>query len=374
MATLRVSKRLDGVELSLIRRVLSAAPPGAINLGFGEPDLATPPSIVEAARAAIERPRLGYSPNAGLPELREAVARAYGPEGAGPDGVSVTVGAAEALLVAMLSWVDPGDEVLVPDPGYPAYAAIARIAGATPVPYRLPASTGFQLDPGALEAAMSPRTRLLILNTPANPSGRVMDEAALRTVRDLARSRDLLVVSDEVYRDLRFGGRAPSYLDVEDDAVVVGSLSKSASMTGWRVGWVLGPPERIRWMTVTHQYAVTCAPTHSQWAALAAFEAPARRALEAWVDVLERRRDLLCELVERRLGWRTVRPEGTFYVLVEAAPGGGSLELAMRLLERARVITIPGEAFGREAEGFLRLSFSLPEEDIREAVDRIARV
>jgi aspartate/methionine/tyrosine aminotransferase len=373
MGSPRVAKRLEDIRLSLIRRVLGAAPEGSINLGFGEPDFATPASIVSAARAALETPRLGYTANTGLPALREAVARAYAPAGAGPEWVCVTVGAEEALLVALLTWVDPGDEVLVPDPGYPAYAALVRIAGATPVPYRLPEAGGFRFELSALEEGIGPRARAVVINSPANPSGSVMRREDMARVRELARARELLVVSDEVYRELWLEEPAASFWDEPGDGIVVGSLSKSASMTGWRLGWAIAPPDRIEWMTVTHQYAVTCAPTHSQWAALAAFEDEAKGELSSWRRELSRRRDLLVSLVEGRLGWRCVVPEGTFYLLAEAAPDGRSLDLAVRLLESGKVVTIPGEAFGDEARRYLRLSFSVSEGEIREAVDRLER-
>ena len=364
------ASRLDGVGISLIRRVLEAAPPDAINLGFGEPTFDTPRAILRAAHQTLDEGRLGYTATAGLPELRQAIAE-YSGDRISPDSVLVTVGAQEALFATMLAWLGPGQEVLVPDPGFPAYPAIARLAGASPVTYPLSASHGFRFSADALESLISPRTQALVLNSPANPTGVIIPLEELRKVAKLAAEHELLVISDEVYREIYFGERPPSYLDVSTDGVVVSSLSKFASMTGWRLGWAVSPPERIEPIRVIHQYAVTCAPAHSQKAALAAFGTEAQREAESFRRRLRHRRDLLATLVRERLGFSPLVPDATFYMLIEAAPAGDSLGTSMELVEQARVITIPGAAFGEEASRFLRLSFSVEEEEIRAGVERI---
>ena len=364
------ASRLDGVGISLIRRVLEAAPPDAINLGFGEPTFDTPRAILRAAHETLDQGRLGYTATAGLPELRQAIAE-YSGDRISPDSVLVTVGAQEALFATMLAWLAPGQEVLVPDPGFPAYPAIARLAGASPVAYPLRASEGFQFSAAALESLISPRTRALVLNSPANPTGVIIPLAELRAVAKLAAEHDLLVISDEVYREIYFGERPPSYLDVSTDGVVVSSFSKFASMTGWRLGWAVCTPERMEPIRVIHQYAVTCAPAHSQKAAVAAFGTDAQREAESFRRELGHRRDLLATLVRERLGLSPLIPEATFYMLIEAAPAGDSLRTAMELVEQARVITIPGAAFGEEASRFLRLSFSVEEQEIRHGIERL---
>jgi aspartate/methionine/tyrosine aminotransferase len=206
---------------------MEAAPLGAINLGFGEPTFDTPKAILQAAHRAVDAGRLGYTPTAGIPELRQAIADYSGSE-LGADSVLVTVGTQEALFATMLAWLDLGDEVLVPDPGFPAYPAIARLAGARPVSYPLSASEGFRFHTESLESRITPRTRALILNSPANPTGGIISREELRKVAELAREQQLLVISDEVYREIYFADRPPSYLDVSSDGVVVSSLSKSA--------------------------------------------------------------------------------------------------------------------------------------------------
>lgn len=364
------ASRLDAVGISLIRRVLEAASPDAINLGFGEPTFDTPRSIVLAAHASLDESRLGYTATAGLPTLRSAIA-AYSGEFLDAESVLVTVGSQEALFVALMAWVDPGQEVLVPDPGFPAYEAITRLAGATPVAYPLTAATGFRFDAQALEPLVSSRTRAIVLNSPANPTGGIIPAEELRKVEAIAARHDLLVVSDEVYREIYFDARPPSYLDVSDDGIVVSSLSKSASMTGWRLGWAVGSRERLAPVRVVHQYAVTCAPTHSQAAALAAFGEEAKRDAASFRRRLLERRDLLASLVRERLGLTPHVPEGAFYMLVEAAPGGDSVKVAMDLVERAKVIAIPGAAFGEETSRYLRLSFSVGEDTMREGIERL---
>ena len=364
------ASRLDGVGISLIRRVLEAAPKDAINLGFGETSFDTPRAILRAAHEALDEGRFGYTATAGLPELRQAIAE-YSGGRLSPDSVLVTVGAQEALFATMFAWLGPGQEVLVPDPGFPAYPAIARLAGASPVSYPLRASNGFQFRAAALEPLISARTRALVLNSPANPTGVVIPFEELRAVAKLAAEHELLVISDEVYREIYFGDRPPSYLDVSTDGVVVSSLSKVASMTGWRLGWAVGTPARMEPIRVIHQYAVTCAPAYSQKAALTAFGTSAQREAESFRRELRHRRDLLATLARERLGFSPLIPEATFYMLIEAAPAGDSLRTAMELVEHARVITIPGAAFGEEASRFLRLSFSVEEEEISQGVERI---
>ena len=364
------ASRLDGVGISLIRRVLEAAPTDAVNLGFGEPNFDTPRAIVRAAHETLDGGRLGYTATSGLAALRQAIAE-YSGHRLSPDSVLVTVGAQEALFATMLAWLGPGQEVLVPDPGFPAYPAITRLAGALPIPYPLSAKVGFQFSAAALESLISPRTRALVLNSPANPTGVIIPLEELRAVARLAAKHELLVISDEVYREIYYGERPPSYLDASTDGVVVSSFSKFASMTGWRLGWAIGTPERMEPIRVIHQYAVTCAPAHSQKAALAAFGTDAQREAESFRRELGQRRDLLAMLVRERLGLSPLIPEATFYMLIEAAPKGDSLRAAMQLVEQAQVITIPGAAFGEEASRFLRLSFSVEEEAIRQGVERI---
>ncbi len=366
-----VARRLDGVSLSLIRQVFEKAPPNAINLGLGEPAFATAAVIVDAARTVLETEQLRYTFNGGIPELRTLIAeRAPGEHTA--DSVCVTVGANGGLLGSMLAAVDAGDEVLVPDPGFPTYEAIASLAGAHPVRYPMAADDGFCFSAAALQTLITDKTRAVVINSPSNPTGRIIPESELRSLAALADAHDLMVISDEVYREFHYGVPCPSFLDVSDRGLVVNSLSKTEAMTGWRIGWVVGPPEFIGAITAINQHSVTCAPTLSQRAALRALgDDAAERAAATRAD-FDRRRRLMLDTIDDQLGLPRIEPDGAFFVLLDAAPGGDSLEMALDILEKTSVVTIPGVAFGQEASRFLRLSFAATEEDIAEGLRRLA--
>jgi aminotransferase len=366
---MRKASRLEGVGLSLLRRVVSQAPNDAIDLGLGEPGLA-PPSALCPSIDELGNDTHGYTPNAGIHELREMVALYLGAAG-GANAVCMTVGSEEALFTTLLAFVDPGDEVLVPDPGYPAYPNVARLAGGVPVVYRLPAETGFDFSLDEIERQLSPRTRAIIVTTPSNPTGGIIPREQLQQLAELARAKDVLLISDEVYREIYFDERPASLLDVCPEGIVVGGLSKSAGLTGWRLGWAAGSQERIEAITVVHQYATTCAPTPSQRLALALLRDLDPSVFEARRRIYRARRDLMSTLVKSEMRVPAVLPGGAYYMLAEAAPRGDSLAVALDLLERTEVLTIPGVAFGEEASRYLRLTFSAEENTIREGVTRL---
>jgi len=365
-----VAQRLDGVSLSLIRQVFEKAPPDAINLGLGEPAFATAPEIVDAALTILGTEPLGYTFNGGILELRELIAqRAPGNHTA--DSVCVTVGANGGLLGSMLVSVDAGDEVLVPDPGFPTYEAITSLAGAHPVCYPMSADDSFRFSVDALEKLITKKTRAVVINSPSNPTGHIIPDSELKGLATLADTHDLMVISDEVYREFYYGKRCPSFLDVSGRGLVVNSLSKTEAMTGWRIGWTVGPPEFISAITAVNQHSVTCAPTLSQRVALRALGASAEeRAAGTRADFSQRRR-LILEMIDDQLGLPRIEPEGAFFVLLEAAPSGDSLGLALDILDKTNVITIPGAAFGEESSRFLRLSFGATEACIFEGLQRL---
>jgi aspartate aminotransferase len=366
-----VARRLDGVSLSLIRQVFEKAPADAINLGLGEPAFATAAVIVDAARTVLDTEQLRYTFNGGIRELRELIAeRAPGEHTV--DSVCVTVGANGALLGSMLASVDAGDEVLVPNPGFPTYEAITSLAGAHPVRYPMSADDGFCFSAAALETLITGKTRAIVINSPSNPTGRIIPESELESLALLADTHDLVVISDEVYREFHYRVPCPSFLDVSDRGLVINSLSKTEAMTGWRIGWVVGPPEFIGAITAVNQHSVTCAPALSQRAALRALgDGADERAAGTRAD-FDRRRRLMLDTIDAQLGLPRVEPDGAFFVLLEAAPGGDSLEMTLDILEKTNVITVPGVAFGQEASRFLRLSFAATEVDIVEGLRRLA--
>ena len=343
----------------MIRQIMSRAA-GCVNLGLGEPEFADPPLVREQARRVLEGGRIGYSPNAGVPELCRRIHEYHG----GRDGhsVCVTNGSQEALFDVVFALAGPGDEVLVPNPGYVSYATAVRLAGAEPVPYPMRAGNGFQMDLEELEALVSPRTRALILNSPSNPTGRSLTLEQLRGAARLAEERDLVIVSDEIYRETYFGSPPPSAMDAAEDAVVICGLSKAAAMTGWRLGWACGPRAIIDKVTVLHQNTSICASTLTQRAALALFTPEGRNEVERMRRRMAQNFRYTCRWLDQRMQLPFVRPDGAFYVMVSIEETGlDSLSASLELIED-KVATIPGATFGSEGEGYLRLSFAcLPE-------------
>lgn len=370
MSEFRPARRLAGIEKSEIRQFFERAPAGSINLGLGEPDLPTPDIVRRAAARAVLEEQNGYTVHAGLPTLRERVAGDYAFLRGDSDRVIITAGAQEALYLALTAVVDEGDEVLVPDPGFVAYATIARMAGGRPVSYPLSAARDFALDRAAFGRVVSRRTKVVVCVSPSNPTGRALDQGDLRAMADALEGTDTLVVSDEIYRDLYYEERPRSIADFHPGTLVVGGVSKSMSMTGWRLGWLCGPAEVIRSALVLHGYVTTCASTVSQKAALAAWGPGGSEARSAMRATLVERRDHLLRLLTVTLGLRAVRPDGAFYVMVDVSAYGTSRAVAEALLE-AGVITVPGGTFGAEGEGFLRLSFCAAPDMLTEAARRM---
>lgn len=369
----RPARRLQGIEKSAIRQFFDRAPAGSINLGLGEPDLPTPDVIRQAAVRAIQGEQNGYTMHAGLPALRERVASDHPHIGAGIERVIVTAGSQEALYLALTTLVDEGDEVLVPDPGFVAYPTIVRMAGGKPVPYRLPGARDFELDIDSFRRQISPRTKVVVCVSPSNPTGRVLAPRDLEAMAGALRDSGAIVVSDEIYRDLYFGAARPhSISEYHPATVVVSGLSKSMSMTGWRLGWLVGPADVVKSALVLHGYVTTCASAVSQKAALAAWTPEAETARAGMRRTFHGRRDHLLSLLGHRLGLKAVPPDGAFYTMVNVSAYGRAVAVAEALLE-AGVITVPGGTFGPEAEDFLRVSFCVGEAALGEGVRRMGQ-
>jgi aspartate aminotransferase len=366
------ARRLRGIQKSVIRQVFDRARPGSINLGLGEPDLPTPDVIRREAARVVTEEQNGYTTHAGLPALRERVASDYPHLELSTEQVVVTAGSQEALYLALLTLVDEGDEVLIPDPGFVAYPTIVKMAGGTPKFYKMPASKDFSFDVEDFRRRLTPRTKVVVCISPSNPTGRVLSRAELAALAGALEGTGVYVVSDEIYRDLYFTGGRPSSISEfrTERAVVIGGLSKSMSMTGWRLGWLCGDREVVRSALVLHGYTTTCASAVSQKAALAAWTDEAEAARADSRRTFRERRDHLLRLLSTELGLRAVEPEGAFYTMVDVAAHGDSMTVAERLLE-AGVITVPGSAFGAEGEGFLRVSFCADLPVLKEGVRRM---
>ena len=355
---------------------LAATMEGVISLGVGEPDFKTPYAIRRAGIESLEKGRTWYTANAGLVELRRQIAaylaRRFGLSYTEKE-VLVTVGGSEAIDLCIRACLDPGDEVLIPEPCFVCYDPITRMAGGVPVPIVTRPEDGFRLTPEALEAAITPRTKVLVLPYPNNPTGAIMKQEHLEAIARVLRQRDIIVLSDEIYAELTFEGKHVSIASLPGMAertVVVNGFSKAYAMTGWRLGYAAGPEEVIRVMTKLHQFAIMCAPTTSQYAAI--------EAMKSCDDEIERmavqfgmRRGLMVGSLNR-MGLTCADPLGAFYVFPSIrATGLSSQEFCERLLREQRVAVVPGDAFGQSGEGHVRISYSYSVDHLIEALRRI---
>src|ERR1041384_4689925 len=322
-------RRLLGIEKSVIRQVFDRALPGSINLGLGEPDLPTPDIIRKAAVKAIVDEQNGYTSHAGLPALREKVANEYSYLEGKPERVIITAGSQDALYLALLALVDEGDEVLLPNPGFVAYPTIVRMAGGTSKFYRLPRETGFAFDRDEFRRALTPRTKVVVCISPSNPTGRVLTNEDLASIGDAVRHHGAYLISDEIYRELYYTPERPETLSTfYDRTIVISGLSKSMSMTGWRLGWLCGEEPVVPAAAVLHGYVTTCASAVSQKASLVSWTEEAEVARAGFRETFRARRDHLIRLIESELGLRAVTPDGAFYTMLDVSKYGPSMRVA----------------------------------------------
>jgi aspartate/methionine/tyrosine aminotransferase len=371
-----MNPRLAAIAPSLIRAINARKRDGDIDLGLGEPTLRPELAPFEAALELVRRGGLPYTPNAGLPELREAIAGYHGFAGLdAAANVCVTIGSEEALYLALKTVLDPAhDEVLIVEPCYLAYPKLCALEGIRHRSVAFDPAEGFRPRASAVLDALRPDTRMIIINTPCNPTGRVWPEAELKALADgLARRADLVyVLSDEVYRELYYGDAPPaSIAHFHPHALVAGSLSKSNALTGLRLGWLIGDAKIVGEATKVHQLVNTAASTLSNHVALEIFRRPA--SLAAHRPLYQRQRTLLLDALDRhRIEHAPV--EGAFYCFVRlpAALAADSLAAAERLLDEQRVVTVPGIAFGAAGEGWLRLSWVAAPDALATGIERIA--
>ena len=350
-----------------------------IHLEIGQPDFDTYPHVAMAGIRAIATGQTRYNPPAGLPTLRAALAEDAGRRRGvsfAPDQIVVAPGAKPLLLLPMLALLEPGDEVLYPDPGFPSYEAAIGLAEARPVPVPLVEARGFDLDLQALDDKLSSRTRMIILNSPGNPTGGILSAETLAHVAEMARRHDLWILSDEIYLRLSYGEAVPSIASLPDmtaRTVLVDGFSKTYAMTGWRLGFGVMPESLATKIGLLLTHSVGCTATFTQLAGLEAVLGP-QEMVDAVCAEFKRRRDLIVEGLNAIPGVRCPLPRGAFYVFPNVqAFGRSSAELAGYLLQKAGVAVLPGTAFGRGGEGHLRLSYANSCANIKSALARIAR-
>lgn len=369
------ASRVDGLDVSGIRKLFEAADEDAIHLGIGEPHLQPPPHVIDAYHDALDAGENKYSPTAGLPELREALAERYTPawgSALGVENVAVTTGSTAGLYAATQALVDPGDEVLVPDPGFVLYRPHTRLAGGTPVPYPLPHEEGFQVDTEALAELVSPDTKAIIVNSPANPTGVRLDEDSVSAIADIAEDHGIWLLTDEAYDAFTYDGPHVSFMDRGLERFgYFNTFSKRYAMTGWRLGYAVAPEplaEKIR-VVGYHMYAAP--PTPAQFAGLEAIRGPQDHTDRMREDLLERR-DAVAEGIERIDGLDLVEPSGAIYAFPRFDADISSMDLSVKLLE-AGVVVVPGSAFGEHGEGHIRLSFANDPQTIRDGLHVIEK-
>jgi len=380
----RIAERVSRLKPSGIRRMFSLAQriPGVISMGLGEPDFNPPPHVVDAVKKALDEGKTHYTPNMGILPLRERVAErvrrehglSYDPE----SEVFITVGGTQAIFLAAMALINPGDEVLIPDPGFVCYRPAVHLADGVPVPYPLHEENRFRIDVEELASLITERSRMIIVNSPSNPTGAALPRSVLEGVAELAAEHDLIVISDEVYEKIVYDGVRhyclASFPGMRERTIVVNSFSKTYAMTGLRVGYALGPKELIRPMVRIQQFCAACPNAPAQYGALAALEGP-QTFTQQMVREFDRRRRLLHSRINEIEGFHALLPEGAFYLFANIKEFGvPSREFADLLLSRGRVVTVPGSAFGERGEGYLRFSYATSYERIEEALDRIERV
>jgi len=384
---MRLASRMESIgtetafEAAARARALEATGRSVVHLEIGEPDFDTPANIREAAKQALDRGRTHYPPFPGIPELRAAIAadtalrRGFAPD---PANVFVTVGGKGVMYYAILAVVDPGDEVIVPDPGYPIYESVTRFVGGTAVPIPIRQSNDFRLDTDELASLVTPRTRMIVINSPANPTGGVLTPDDLRRIAEIATERDLVVLSDEIYSRILYDGEEHSSIaalpGMADRTIVLDGFSKTYAMTGWRLGYGIVPAWLAHGFGRLLINSVSGATTFAQDGAVEALTGP-QDAVDAMVEEFRARRDLVVDGLNAIPGVSCLRPKGAFYVFPEiSGTGVDGATLADRLLQEAGVSVLAGTAFGTIGRDHIRLSYANSRENIAEALRRMRTV
>ena len=377
-----LSSVVTGLKPSGIRRFfdLAAEMDDVISLGVGEPDFKTPYAIRRAGIESLEKGYTFYTANAGLMELRQEIStylhRRFGVDYQPKTEILITVGGSEAIDGCIRALVEPGDEVLIPEPCFVCYDPLTRMAGGVPVAIPTKAENAFRLTADELRAAITPKTKLLILPYPNNPTGAVMRRRHLEEIAQVLRGTDIMVLSDEIYGELTYEEPHVSFASIEgmqERTILVSGFSKAYAMTGWRLGYAAGPAPIIQQMTKIHQFAIMSAPTTAQYAAVKALKPECDEEIERMAVEYNMRRGLIVDSLNR-MGLSCFDPQGAFYVFPSIQSTGlSSEEFCERLLRSQKVAVVPGSAFGESGEGFVRISYSYSVDHLVEALKRIER-
>lgn len=376
-----IAEHVDALKPSGIRRFfdLASTMDNVISLGVGEPDFVTPWNVIEASYHSLEQGYTAYTANAGLMELRELISdylqMTYSVSYRPADQVIVTVGASQAIDIALRAILNPGDEVIIVEPCFVAYASAVSLAGGVPVSVGTKAENGFKLQPEELKSAVTQKTKAIILCNPNNPTGTMLNREELLPIAELVEEHDLLVLSDEIYAELSYEADYVSFSslpNMQDRTILISGFSKSFAMTGWRLGYAAGPAELIQAMTKIHQYTIMCAPTMAQYGAVEALRSGSA-SVEHMRKSYRQRRNFVTSAFEE-MGLMTNRPGGAFYIFPSIKETGMSSEaFAEALLIEEKVAVVPGSVFGESGEGYIRCSYATSMKQLTEAMKRIKR-
>ena len=384
---LRASSRSQTLGLSGIREIFEKAQriPDVIRLEFGEPDFDTPSNIKEAAIRAISKGYTKYSSSSGIPELRNAISEKLKNDNrveySASKEVVVTAGATSAINLALQATLDVGDEILVPDPGWATYVHAVNLVGAVPVLYPLLEAEEFQFSAETAERYVSPKTRAILINTPANPMGSILPRKNVQAIAEFALRHNLYVISDEVYEKFLYEDGEPrehvsiaSLSEMKDRTVTINALSKTYAMTGWRIGYAASSTEIAGAMTKINAAASSCVSTIAQYAALEALTGP-QDSVAKMITTFAQRRRIMVDGLNEFDGFKCSMPKGAFYAFPNIKETGmSSKDLAMRIIDEAHVATVPGTAFGKQGEGHLRIAYANSIENIQNALDRMKKI
>lgn len=351
-----------------------------LSFTLGEPDFPTPPHIIEACKNSLDQGQTHYTSSLGIPELRQAIASYISRKNniEADDQNVILMPAKFALMASLQAFINPGDKVIIPNPGWVSYGPMVQMAGGTPVPVKMRYNGGWEWNPDDIRAHVTPNTKAIILNTPSNPMGSVMNEKRVREIADIALDNDLLVISDEIYENLIYEGTHFSMASIEDMAdktITVSGFSKSFAMTGWRVGWIIANEEIVKMLNKIMQHSLTCIPHFIQMGALAGLTALENGddSVIRMRDEFHRRRDMIIPRLNEIEGISCETPKGAFYAFFKMDIGFNSMDLAEMLLYKAHVAVTPGSAFGSAGSNYIRMSYAASMEDLEEGVSRIKK-
>ncbi len=376
------NSNLKKIKSSGIRKLfdLAQGKKGLVSFGIGEPDFVTPVHIREAAKRALDEGYTRYTPNLGFPEFRKALAAKLNQKNKisiTPEEVVVTSGGTEALFFAFYTLINPGDEIIIPDPGFVTYESQVYFAGGTPVHFPLRGENNFHPDLEELKNFITPKTKVILINSPSNPTGAAFNEEELLAIAQLAQEKDLFVISDELYEDIVYDGREhisiASLSGMKERTISIFGFSKSYAMTGWRLAYLAAPLDLVKEIAKLLQNTAVCANSIAQRAGQVAIQG-SQDCVKEMFTAYNERRNVLAKGLNEIQGLSCYAPEGTFYAFVNIKEAGmTSEELSMYLLEEYKVVTVPGTAFGRQGEGYIRLSFATSLDMVKEGIARIKK-